>query len=240
MIDRYDFWARPLALRRMMDRLFEDAFVLPAGEQGARPSNRALNVYQEGEQLVVEAELPGIKPEDIDVSVEHGILTIRGQSRADEERKERRYVVREQRSASFARSLRLPDTVDVDGARARFEHGVLRLTFPRSAQADPHRVPIATPESAAIGAAPNGAADASTSPSSRPSGAEPSAPTAHAPAPPDGTPVPNGPASEEAASRTARKRKKATGEPGNGRKATGGTSTRRKAPAGPAAVGASA
>ena len=155
MIDRYDFWARPLTLRRMMDRLFEDAFVLPGGGQPTDASHRAMNVYEEGDNLVLEAHLPGFKPDDIDVSVDGGILTIRCQAKADEEPKERSYFVRQHRTSSFAWSLRLPDSVDVDAARATFEHGVLRLAFPKAEPARPRRVPIATGGQASIGAAPS-------------------------------------------------------------------------------------
>ena len=154
MIDRYDFWMRPLILRRMMDRLFEDAFVLPAGAQSAEAGSRAMNVYQDGQSLVLEAHLPGVKPEDIDVTVEQGIVTVRCQANGDDEQKSRDYLVRQHRAESFLQSLRLPDSVDVDAARATFQHGVLRLTFPRTEQAQPRRVPISKGGPAAVTSAP--------------------------------------------------------------------------------------
>lgn len=142
MIERYEPFGRTMSLRQMMDRLMEDAFIMPREGQTTPVGSAALNVYEEGENLVVEAQLPGMKPEDIDVSVERGTLTIRGETKTDEERKERNYLVREHRRGSFVRSMRLPDTVDPDAVQATFEDGVLRLTFPKSEQAKPRRIEI--------------------------------------------------------------------------------------------------
>ena len=155
MIERYHYWARPLSLRRMMDELFANAYVMPRSAEVPQSSGHTLNAYEEGDHLVLEAHLPGFKPEDINLAVEQGILTIRAQARADEERKERSYVVREHRANSFVRSLRLPETVDVDAATATYGHGVLRLTFPNTAPARPRRVPIAVSDQGALGSTPS-------------------------------------------------------------------------------------
>ena len=144
MIERYDPFGRTMSLRQMMDRLMEDAFIMPREGQTTPVGSAALNVYEEGDNLVVEAQLPGMKPEDVDISVESGTLTIRAEAKAQEERKERNYVIREHRRGSFVRSLRLPDTVDPDAAQATFENGVLRLTLPRSEQAKPRRIEISS------------------------------------------------------------------------------------------------
>jgi HSP20 family protein len=140
MLDRHDPFGRTLGLRQVMDRLLEDAVVMPRGEgQGGGP---ALDAYEEGDTLVVEAYLPGLKPEDLDINVEQGVLTISGQTTAEEERKERTYVIREHRTGRFSRSLRLPATYDADACQANFEHGVLRLSFPKSESAKPRRIQI--------------------------------------------------------------------------------------------------
>ena len=144
MIERYDPFGQMLSLRQMMDRLMEEAFVMPRDPVGQLPgaAGPAMNVYEEGDNLVVETQLPGVKPEDIDVNIEHGTLTIRGQIRAEQERRERNYLVREHRSGSFSRSLRLPATVDPDACQATYEHGTLRLTLPKSEAARPRRISI--------------------------------------------------------------------------------------------------
>jgi HSP20 family protein len=148
MIERYDPFGRTMSLRQMMDRLMEDAFVMPRGGQAGSgdgsPTATALNVFEEGDTLVVEANLPGMRPEDVDVTIERGTLTIRGETKADEERKERNYLVREYRRGSFARRVALPETVDPDACQATFENGVLRLTFQKSQQARPRRIQVSS------------------------------------------------------------------------------------------------
>ena len=141
MLDRQDAFGRAMGLRQVMDRLLEDAVVMPRGD-GQGVGGPALNVYEEGDQLTVEAQLPGLKPEDLDINVEQGVLTISGQTTTEEERKERNYLVREHRTGRFSRSLRLPATYDSEGCTANFEHGVLRLAFPKSEAAKPRRIQI--------------------------------------------------------------------------------------------------
>jgi HSP20 family protein len=141
MIDRYEPFGRAMSLRQMMDRMLEDAFVMPrAGEgMGSAP---ALDVYEEGDDLVVEAQLPGVKPDDIDISIEQGVLTISGQTKAEQERKERNYHIREQRTGRFTRGIRLPATYNAEACKANYEDGVLRLVFPKAEEAKPRRIQI--------------------------------------------------------------------------------------------------
>ena len=74
MIDRHDPFGRAMGLRQVMDRLLEDAFVMPRGAEGQAMAGPALNVYEEGDQLTVEAQLPGMKSEDLDINVEQGVF----------------------------------------------------------------------------------------------------------------------------------------------------------------------
>jgi HSP20 family protein len=143
MIDRYDP-SRGLGLRQVMDRLLEDAFVSPRGltNQAGQVGGPALNIFEEGDHFVVEAHLPGLKPEDINVTLEQGVLTIQGEVTDEEERRERNYLVREHRVGRFGRSVRLPDTVDEDAVKASYEHGVLRLTLPKADRARTRRIQI--------------------------------------------------------------------------------------------------
>ena len=142
MLDRHDAFGRAMGLRQVMDRLLEDAFVMPRGGEGQSWGGPALNVYEEGDELTVEAQLPGIKPDDLDINVEQGVLTISGQTTTDEERKERNYFVREHRTGRFSRSLRLPATYNTENCSATFDQGVLRLVFPKSEAAKPRRIQI--------------------------------------------------------------------------------------------------
>jgi HSP20 family protein len=140
MIDRYDPFGRTMGLRQVMDRLLEDAVLMP--RQGSLGGGPSVDVYEEGDNLVVEAQLPGLKPDDINVSVENGVLTISGQTEAEDERKERNYLLREKRSGRFTRSLHLPPTYTADPSEAKFEHGVLHLVFPKAESAKPRRIQI--------------------------------------------------------------------------------------------------
>lgn len=144
MIDRYDPFTRPFSLRQMMDGLLENAFVSPRSpaSQTAGVNGPALNVYEEGDHFVVETQLPGLKPEDIDVSIDQGVLTIQGEARLEEERKERNYLIREHRAGRFSRSLRLPEAVDEDAVQASYQDGVLHLTLPKGERAGARRIQI--------------------------------------------------------------------------------------------------
>jgi len=142
----------PPSLRQMMDRLVEYAFVaplVPAGNDGG-VSSPALNAYDAGDYLVVEAQVPGMKPEDIDVSIEQGMLTIQGKTQAEQEHAERTYLSHEYQLGSFSRSVRLPETVDSDGVTATYEHGVLRLTLPKAAQTKIQHIRIASGDQTAV------------------------------------------------------------------------------------------
>ena len=139
MIDRYDPFGRGMGLRQMMDRLLEDAFVMP--RQGGEGSGPALDAYEEGDTLVVEAHVSGFKPDDLDINVEQGVLTISGQTKAEQERKERNYLIREQRRAVQSQPAPAA-TYDADACTARCEDGVLRVVFPKSEAAKPRRIQI--------------------------------------------------------------------------------------------------
>ena len=91
-----------------------------------------LDVVAHGDDFVVRASLPGVAPDNIQVSIEDNVLTIRGETASHFETAEGNYLMRERRSGSFHRSLRLPDTVDQDKAEPRYEHGVLTISLPKA------------------------------------------------------------------------------------------------------------
>jgi HSP20 family protein len=90
-----------------------------------------LDVVQQGDNIIVKASVPGVNSEDIDVSIENDVLTIKGQTKEAREHQEGNYLMRERRAGSFYRALRLPDTLNSDQAQPHYEHGVLSITFPR-------------------------------------------------------------------------------------------------------------
>jgi HSP20 family protein len=85
-----------------------------------------------------------MKPEDIDVSIEQGMLTIQGKTQAEQEHEERNYLSHEYQLGSFSRSVRLPETVDSEGVTATYEQGVLRLMLPKAAQTKIQHIRIAS------------------------------------------------------------------------------------------------
>ena len=144
MLDRHGTYGQPMSLRQVMDRLFEDAVVAPRQGRSSDWGGPALDVYEEGDNLVVKAQLPGLQPDGIEVHVERGVLTISGRTAAEPEPQGRNYLVREQRSGQFSRSLQLPASYTADPSEASYEQGILRLVFPKSEQAKPRRIQLNT------------------------------------------------------------------------------------------------
>ena len=130
VLQRWDSFSE---IRRMHDRFYRRWPGFTPVTNGAARDHWAipLDIVQEEDSFVVRASLPGVTPEDIQVSVDQGVLTIKGQTQTEGEHKEGVFVVRERRSGSFQRSLRLPDTVDADGAEPNFNNGVLTITLPK-------------------------------------------------------------------------------------------------------------
>ncbi len=132
-----------VTLREAMDRLFAESFVRPGmafpagGLEGP-----AVDMYQTGDEIVVKAAIPGVKPEDIDVSVTGELLTIRGELKQDEEVEEDHYLRQERRYGQFVRELTLPTLVAADKAKAEFENGVLTLHLPKAEQAKPKSIQV--------------------------------------------------------------------------------------------------
>jgi len=130
-----------MTLREAMDRLFDDAFTRPISLSGisALPS---LDVYETDDEVVVKAALPGLKTEDVQISVTGETLTLRGEFKQEEEKSGATYHVRERRSGNFERAIRLPADVQTDKARADFENGILTVTLPKAEAVKPKAISI--------------------------------------------------------------------------------------------------
>ena len=116
-----------------MDRMWRRFGTFHHGDSGGMEAWAApLDVVANGDDFVVRASMPGVAPDNINVSIEDNVLTIRGETASSFESTEGSYLMRERRSGSFHRSLRLPDTVDHDKAEPRYEHGVLTITLPKA------------------------------------------------------------------------------------------------------------
>ena len=125
-------------LRREIDRLFEDTF--------ARDGNSwvpAVDVQENEKEILLELELPGLKPENVEVTAENGVLTVRGEKKSGrKEGEENRYHVVERSYGSFMRTFQLPQGIDEEQINAEFENGILMLHIPKAALPQPRKIQI--------------------------------------------------------------------------------------------------
>jgi HSP20 family protein len=139
---RWEPFREVISLRQAMDRLFEDSFVglprLTMDGSGEFP----IDIYQDKKNLVVKAALPGVKPEELDITIADDILTIRGEHKEEQETEEDDYIHRERYYGAFSRSVAIPTKVKSDKAEASFEEGVLTLTLPKAGEIKPRQVKV--------------------------------------------------------------------------------------------------
>ena len=141
---RWQPMSEVVSLRDVMDRLFEDSFIGPrwGWVTQTRAANLAINIYETKNEVVVKAALRGVKPEVIDVTITGNMLTISGESKEENEVKEKDQMRKERQFSSFTRSVTLPDGLKADQADALFENGVLTLKVPKSEEAKPKTIQI--------------------------------------------------------------------------------------------------
>lgn len=145
MLARFDPWREMDTMRREIERLFDESlfrreFPFLDKEVAAMP----LDIYEEGNHILVKASIPGLKPEDIKVEVRGDVLRIHGEAKKEEEKIDRNYHLREHRYTRFERSVVLPSEVQTDKAEAVFENGLLTLTLPKTEIAKAKAIPIKT------------------------------------------------------------------------------------------------
>jgi HSP20 family protein len=144
-IERWDPFREAISLRDAMSTLLQESFVRPSGisaQGGYAPV--PLDVRETEGEFVVKAALPGVKPDDVQITVHGDTLTIRGENKAEaeEDTQDRHWHLRERRLGAFQRVVSLPAPVDSDKAQARYEHGVLTLTLPKAESAKPRQIKI--------------------------------------------------------------------------------------------------
>jgi HSP20 family protein len=142
-IIRWDPFGEMVYLRQAMDHLFDESFPRPWGLVHRDGETFVpLDVYETEDELVVKASLPGVKSEDVDVSITGDTLSIKGEFKSEEETKKPSYYCQERRYGSFHRAVTLPTQVESDKAEAVFEHGILTLTMPKAEAAKPRTIKI--------------------------------------------------------------------------------------------------
>jgi len=143
-IERWTPIREMVSMRDAVNSLLQENFVQPTDARpvrGAATFALPLDVTEAENDFVVRASLPGIKPEDVQTTILGDTLTIRGESGVDEENGHH-WLLRERRSGSFQRSVKMGMPIDADMASARFENGVLTLTLPKSEQARPKQIKV--------------------------------------------------------------------------------------------------
>lgn len=138
-----------LGLQEDLNRLWRGWMEPMRGEEALAGIARwapACDIYETDDSLVVEAELPGVDPKDIEVSIEEGILTLRGSKKTEKEVKEENYYRVERASGFFERAIRLPGEVDEQKVKAAYDNGVLTISVPKTAPKKAKSIPVQVEE----------------------------------------------------------------------------------------------
>ena len=125
-----------------LNRLFNDFFGRATQEQNLTTWAPAVDIYEGEQELVVKADLPDIKPQELDIRVENNILTIRGERKFEKKVDEKNYLRVERAYGSFSRSFSLANTVNTEAIKADYQDGVLTLRIPKREEAKPKQIKV--------------------------------------------------------------------------------------------------
>jgi HSP20 family protein len=127
-----------------LERLFREAFspVSGEGELSTRTWAPPVDIYENGDNLVLKAELPGVDPKDVEIRVEDNTLYMKGERKFEKEVKEENYHRVERSYGNFTRSFSLPNSIDADKVSAEYKDGILTLTMPKKEEAKPKTIKI--------------------------------------------------------------------------------------------------
>ncbi len=125
-----------------INRLFSEAFERSSEEGNLTAWAPAVDIYETEHELVVKADLPDVKPEDLDIRVENNILTIRGERKFEKQVNESNYLRVERAYGSFTRSFSLANTVNSEAIKADYKNGVLSLSIPKREEAKPKQIKV--------------------------------------------------------------------------------------------------
>jgi len=143
-IVRYDPFRDLRTLQEEVNRLFSTNMTRPFGDEGIGRGawNPSVDIYENKDQIVLEAELPGMKQEDFELTVENNVITLRGERRFEKFDDADNYHRVERSYGAFTRSFTLPQTVSAEGATAEYRNGVLRVTLPKREETKSRRIEI--------------------------------------------------------------------------------------------------
>ena len=142
---RYEPWGMLNQLHKEINRLF-DANVRPYSEEGQGVATTdwvpAVDIKEEQDRFVIHADLPGVDPQDIDVNMENGVLTIKGQRESEKKEEREGYKRVERVRGTFFRRFNLPDTADAEKISAKCRNGVLEVVIPKQEKVQPRRITV--------------------------------------------------------------------------------------------------
>jgi HSP20 family protein len=143
-IEGWQPFSELMSLRQAMDKLFEDSFIRPSRGLAAlgEVPVPALDVYQTPSDVVVKATSPGLKPEDVTIDITGEMLTIKSETKAEQEIKKEDYLCQERRYGDFSRSVILPTGLKTEKCEATMEDGVLTLSVPKAEQVKPKAIKV--------------------------------------------------------------------------------------------------
>lgn len=135
-ITRYEPWSLLTQLQRELERGSAE------GSTATAEWAPAVDIKEEANQFVIHADIPGVKPEDIDISMEEGVLTIKGEKKTEAETEKEGYKRVERIYGSFYRRFSLPDTANAEQISAASKHGVLEITIPKREAVQPKKISV--------------------------------------------------------------------------------------------------
>jgi len=140
LLTRWDPFRDLLRMQEEMSRAYDDRLAFRASESmGWTP---ACDIFEDGEEVVVRAELAGVEPKDVDIRFENGVLTLKGERKLEKEEERENYHRVELAYGTFTRSFALPGTVDAEKIRAEAKNGVLAIHLPKKAEAKPRAIQV--------------------------------------------------------------------------------------------------
>jgi HSP20 family protein len=142
-LSRWDPYREMVNFRKVVNRMLEDPYYAQGSDWDQSMSwDLPLDVVEKTDEYIVKASLPGINPDDLEITYTNNMLTIRGEMKSDTEQKEGDYLLQERRFGSFQRTVSLPETIKANDIEAHYQDGVLSLTLPKTEEVKPKRIPI--------------------------------------------------------------------------------------------------
>lgn len=152
-LSRFEPFRGVSSLQEQINRLFNETFDRSSEEANLTPCAPAVDIYETEHELVIKADLPDVKPEELDIRVENNLLTIRGERKFEKKVNQSNYLRVERSYGSFSRSFSLANTVNTEAIKAEYKDGVLTLSIPKREEAKPKQIKVRVEGPAMVAAA---------------------------------------------------------------------------------------